>query len=128
MTPTFDSATGGNVVLAAQLDSRHGRRTTLTLGFGATQDAAVAEARASAQSSFGAVAAAYRAGWSAYDAELNPPAAPKGISSAARKEIANAYWVSANVLKASEDKTFPGAIVASLASPGGKPSVPATQL
>src|SRR4029077_3269104 len=34
------------------------------------------------------------------------------------------YYLSANVLKASEDKTFPGAIVASLASPWGQ-SVPA---
>ena len=30
------------------------------------------------------------------------------------------YYVSANVIKASEDKTFPGAIVASLASPWGQ--------
>ena len=30
------------------------------------------------------------------------------------------YLLSANVLKASEDKTFPGAIVASLASPWGQ--------
>ena len=32
----------------------------------------------------------------------------------------NAYYVSANVVKASEDKTFPGAIVASIASPWGQ--------
>jgi glucoamylase len=31
-----------------------------------------------------------------------------------------AYWLSANVIKASEDKTFPGAVVASLASPWGQ--------
>ena len=30
------------------------------------------------------------------------------------------YYLSANVVKASEDKTFPGAIVASLASPWGQ--------
>src|SRR5207302_8034961 len=30
------------------------------------------------------------------------------------------YYVSANVLKASEDKTFPGAVVASMASPWGQ--------
>ena len=32
----------------------------------------------------------------------------------------NEYYVSANVVKASEDKTFPGAIVASIASPWGQ--------
>ena len=37
-----------------------------------------------------------------------------------RNELEDAYCVSANVLKASEDKTFPGAIVASLASPWGQ--------
>ena len=39
-------------------------------------------------------------------------------------QIRDHYYLSANVLKASEDKTFPGAIVASLASPWGQ-SVPA---
>ena len=39
---------------------------------------------------------------------------------------AAAYWLSANVLKASEDKTFPGATAASLASPWGQ-AVPAGQ-
>src|SRR5204863_5748163 len=34
--------------------------------------------------------------------------------------LAAEYYLSANVLKASEDKTFPGAIVASLASPWGQ--------
>ena len=37
-----------------------------------------------------------------------------------RKELEDAYYLSANVIKASEDKTFPGAIVASLASPWGQ--------
>ncbi|MFL6018547.1 MAG: glucodextranase DOMON-like domain-containing protein, partial [Gaiellaceae bacterium] len=34
--------------------------------------------------------------------------------------LERAYYLSANVIKASEDKTFPGAIVASLASPWGQ--------
>ena len=43
---------------------------------------------------------------------------------AAQASLDRYYYLSANVLKASEDKTYPGAIVASLASPWGQ-SVPA---
>ena len=39
---------------------------------------------------------------------------------ASASELEDAYYLSANVIKASEDKTFPGAIVASLASPWGQ--------
>jgi len=35
-------------------------------------------------------------------------------------ELGREYYLSANVVKASEDKTFPGAIVAGLASPWGQ--------
>src|SRR6185503_13434664 len=42
------------------------------------------------------------------------------VSAAERKQLKDAYYLSANVIKASEDKTFPGAIVASLASPWGQ--------
>src|SRR5438270_241777 len=57
-----------------------------------------------------------RWGWAAYDAGLRSPGGAAGLR--------GSYFLSANVLKASEDKTFPGAIVASLASPWGQ-SVPA---
>ena len=42
------------------------------------------------------------------------------LTAAERKRLEDEYYLSANVLKASEDKTFPGAIVASLASPWGQ--------
>ena len=53
----------------------------------------------------------YAAGWRA----LRRRPAP-----AAGRALRDAYYLSANVLKASEDKTFPGAVVASLASPWGQ--------
>src|SRR5207237_6877976 len=53
----------------------------------------------------------YRRGWADYDRTLVPPP---------DDQPAEHYYVSANVVKASEDKTFPGAIVASLASPWGQ--------
>src|SRR5207253_3612081 len=51
----------------------------------------------------------YTRGWSDYDRGLVKPRA-----------LDDEYYLSANVIKASEDKTFPGAIVASLASPWGQ--------
>ena len=50
------------------------------------------------------------------------PAASKlpGIKGKRVDELHASYYVNANVLKASEDKTFPGAIVASMTSPWGQ--------
>jgi len=117
---TYDSAASGNVVQTAQVDLRHTDNFTLALGFGATQAGAVATAGNSASTSYGLTSLLYRAGWAAYDAKLNPPAHVTGLSAAQRATLRNTYYLSANVLKASEDKTFPGAVVASLASPWGQ--------
>ena len=51
---------------------------------------------------------------------LEGPGNPPGLDGRERAEIRRTYRTSAAVLKASEDKTFPGAIVASLASPWGQ--------
>ena len=51
---------------------------------------------------------------------LVEPGRPTGLDWRERAEIRRTYSTSAAVLKASEDKTFPGAIVASLASPWGQ--------
>jgi glucan 1,4-alpha-glucosidase len=120
LSSTFDNAPAGNVALTAQLDTNHGSGSTLALGFGATQADAIRKAGGSAGAPFQRTLLRYQAGWSTYDNRLNPPVAPAGADAQTRQRIANAYWVSANVLKASEDKTFPGAIVASLASPWGQ--------
>ena len=89
---------------------------TLALGFGRSQAQSVSVAEGSLSHPFALTAAKYVLGWAAYDAGLRRPA---GAASLDRY-----YYLSANVLKASEDKTYPGAIVASLASPWGQ-SVPA---
>ncbi len=66
------------------------------------------------------------AGWHAYDATLRPPpSALPGLSAAQDAAMRSQYWLSANVLKADEDKTYPGAFVASPTDPWGQ-SVPAT--
>ena len=109
LVSTYDSATGGNVVQTARVDLRSGE-ATLALGFGRDGASAVGTAGAALRLPFAATYAQYRAGWLAYDARLHRPPAQHSAG----------YWLSVNVLKSSEDKTFPGAIVASLASPWGQ--------
>ena len=95
----------------------HGNSVTLALGFGRTQAQSLSVAEGSLSHPFALTAAKYVLGWAVYDAGLRPrPAAAASLD--------RHYYLSANVLKASEDKTYPGAIVASLASPWGQ-SVPA---
>ncbi len=116
---TYDTATGGNVVQTARVDTSRGGAFTLALGFGATRSEAVATSGASARANTDTLLRTYAAAWAAYDRGLNPPPTAN-VPVARRAELAKQYYLSANVLKASEDKTFPGAVVASLASPWGQ--------
>src|SRR3954471_8622245 len=116
----FASAAGGNTVQTAQLDLRHGGPLVLGLGFGADQDAAIAAARGSLYQSFGHVRSSYERQWNAYDRSLHRPARPHGVDQRQWDRIADEYYLSANTVKAAEDKTFPGAVAAALASPWGQ--------
>ena len=65
----------------------------------------------------------YKKGWKQYDDVAEQAArreAARPQRARQRSSSRTTYYLSANVLKASEDKTFPGAIVASLASPWGQ--------
>ena len=121
----FTTALGGNVEQTAGLDLGNDRTFTLALGFGTTQPQAVKVAHDSAVRSWASLSASYEFGWLSYDSTLKapirsfPPSLP-GLNFTQTLTAAKAYYVSANVVKASEDKTFPGAIVASLASPWGQ--------
>ena len=131
LTSAAPDADNGNVVQTVKLalgsGAAHGNSVTVALGFGTTPDAAVSTALAASATPFAATLAAYQAGWRAYDAHLLPPGGgggAHGVRPTAGQT--GAYYLSANVLKASEDKTFPGATAASLASPWGQ-AVPAGQ-
>jgi glucan 1,4-alpha-glucosidase len=121
LTTTYATATDGNVVQTALVDTRRKGEFTLALGLATTESAAIAAAGGSAHASFTSTANAYAKTWSSYDAKLKaPPTHIAGLSTAQVARVRAAYWLSVNVVKASEDKTFPGAIVASLASPWGQ--------
>jgi len=121
LTTSYTNATGGNVVETARVDLQAGATFTLALGFGSDQGSSVATGKGALNAGFPAARHGYEAGWAAYDAGLKaPPKKIDGLSNARAHDLGDEYYVSANVLKASEDKTFPGAIVAAPASPWGQ--------
>jgi glucan 1,4-alpha-glucosidase len=124
LTP-YDAAPDGHIVATEDVTPAHGDSVTLALGFGRGQASAVATARRSLRQPFAATELNYVRGWLGYDAGLRPPFGHVTGAAARRDHGAILhYYLSANVIKASVDKTYPGAIVASLASPWGQ-AVPA---
>ena len=110
LDPQYDSAPNGNVVLTGEIR----RDSRLALGFGRTAGEAQTTAGRSLATPYGLSVARYLLEWARYDARLERPP----------HRYAHEYYLGANVVKASEDKQFPGAIVAGLASPWGQ-AVPA---
>src|SRR5579863_10165300 len=119
LTSSAPDASDGNVVQTVELA---GDSQTVALGFGSSEDRALDASQAASSTPFFATYADYQAGWRSYDAGLRPPQSFGPVTAAQ----ARAYYLSANVIKASEDKTFAGATAASLASPWGQ-AVPAGQ-
>jgi glucoamylase len=114
----YGSAPNGHVTLTAGVRMRRHQTVDLALGFATTRAHALSVAGASLAQRFAGVRARYESQWRRYDAGLRPPSASLG------RAAVREYYESVNVVKASEDKTFPGAIAAGLASPWGQ-SVPA---
>jgi glucoamylase len=131
LTTSYSSASNGNVVQTARVrdgkkgyghdDDDNDLDFTVALGFGASQTAAVQTAESALRDRFDRALDDSKRGWDAYDRKLNdPPRKLPGIKGKRTDALSDSYFVNANVLKASEDKTFPGAIVASMTSPWGQ--------
>ncbi len=126
LTTSYTTASNGNVVQTARVtgdkkDDGGDLNFTVALGFGASQATAVQTAESALKDKFDKVRDDSERGWDAYDKRLNdPPKKLPGIKGKRADELRDSYFVNANVLKASEDKTFPGAIVASMTSPWGQ--------
>jgi glucoamylase len=104
-------AADGNVVQVASLPPRSAATTsfTLALGFGREPAEAIANARASLAKGFERARAEYDAGWHEYVRSL------RGVGAEHQAQ----YDMAAMVLKAHEDKTYRGAMIASLSVPWG---------
>jgi glucan 1,4-alpha-glucosidase len=121
LTAIYSEADNGNLVQTSQANISRGGMFTLALGFGTSQAASVSAAEASLATNFSQLKKSYESGWNAYDSGLNaPPTNFKSVPGNQWHQLVAEYYLSANVVKASEDKTFPGAIVASLSSPWGQ--------
>jgi len=112
---TYPSAGPGNIAQIAEIPTT-GVKTNvvLALGFGTTADEATKVASASTTVSFASTRRSYQAGWKDYLCKLKP--VPKSLSDALQQQ----YLVSLMTVKAHEDKTNPGAFIASLTFPWGQ--------
>jgi glucoamylase len=108
----YRSSPNGNIVQTAEtrLDGLRHQHLQLALGFADTSAAALATARASLGRGFGRVARAYADGWHRYLASLKP-------EPASARPYGPEYDASVMVLAAHEDKTHPGAFIASPTMP-----------
>ena len=104
----FESAGPGNVALTGALP----RRATLALGFGSSREAAATLAVSALCQPFDSVWASHVDSWQQWQRRVKtPPGLPKAL--------ATQFALSAMVLRVHQDKTFPGAMVASLSVPWG---------
>jgi glucoamylase len=111
----YDRAEDGNVVQVGELERPAIEREyccrpyTVALGFGKTAGEALSAARDSLKKGFDACEAEYKRGWKSY---------LRGVRKVDRKYQAQ-FNMAAMILKAHEDKTYRGAMVASLSVPWG---------
>ncbi|WP_295693799.1 glucodextranase DOMON-like domain-containing protein [Lapillicoccus sp.] len=121
LKPVTQNAIDGNVEQTAAITRARDGSATLALGFGTTRAGAVATAGATVSTSLPTIVAGYEKGWLTYDAGLRfPLLTTPSMTGPQRRTATEKYYQSANVVKASEDKTFPGAIVAGLDAPWGQ--------
>jgi len=113
----FSSASRpGNVVQLARLPLtglRGSQRLTMALSFAVNESRARAFASVALRSGFASLSRSYAEGWQGYLASLKAPPASVASDPALRAE----YDTSLMVMRASEDKTFRGASIASPTMP-----------
>ncbi len=108
LTWDFTEAGPGNVALAAALPEACG---VLALGFADTPRGAATQARSSLAHGFASARAQFLAAWTHWGQSLRVPAPTPELERLAR--------VSATVLRIHADRTYAGALVASLSTPWG---------
>jgi glucoamylase len=112
MTWEYENAGPGNVALIAELP----RRVVVALGFGSSAEAAATLAISSLLQPFDSLLQQHIAPWQAWHAERSERhAIPLDVPSA----LAEEFLISTIVLRSHLDKTYPGAMVASLSIPWG---------
>jgi len=111
MTWTFPRADEGNVALIGEIEDEEG---IMALGFGTSPAAARTLAASSLAEGYGSIREHFTSAWRAWGRHLQLPKVSDGLAREA--------CLSATMLKVHEDRTFPGAMVASLSIPWGNTS------
>jgi glucoamylase len=109
----FTSAPDGNIALTGELDLSKTREFTLGLAFGNSQHRAIANLLQSLGTPFQEHLEGYRRQWDGATSHLKP-------LGSASFDKGNLYNSSYDLLLAHEDKSFAGALIASLAIPWGE--------
>jgi glucoamylase len=121
---TFDSALDSNIALTAQMDLAQGDEFVLGLAFGETLNSAVERVRQALSLTFQLAPADpvgkynylqdFLNGWSTVQRTLVLPG--DGVTG----DNGRLYQISASILRAHEDKTYNGALIAALSIPWGE--------
>jgi len=109
----FDRAPDGNIALTGELDLTATREFTLGLAFGKSQHHAVSTLFQSLSTPFAEHCKRYEEQWARSGADVLPLEKVSG-------DEGNLYRASFSLLRAHEDKSYPGAFIASLAIPWGE--------
>jgi glucoamylase len=112
LTWEYDTAGPGNVALLGELP----RQAVLALGFGSSPDAAATLALTALAEPFAIVWERQRASWTSWHANCTPR---EPLSGGLPPACAAQVGISTMVLRTHQDKTYPGAMVASLSVPWG---------
>ena len=116
LTATYAEAGPGNIVQVGEIPVRAGTtNVTLALGLAGSVGQALSTAHESLGTPFGTVRGRYQAGWHQYLSTLKAVPAALGTG-----RLATQYWAAVMTVKAHEEKTFPGAFIASLTIPWGQ--------
>jgi glucoamylase len=109
----FDQAPDGNIALTGELDLAGAREFTLGLAFGNSQHHAISTLFQSLSTPFAEHDRRYAEQWARSSAAILPLEKASG-------DGGKLYRVSFNLLRAHEDKSYPGAFIASLSIPWGE--------
>jgi len=127
-TYTSTGETPGNVTMTAAFDPVSGEAVyDIAVGFGPDREASAAAAEATLADGYDAILARYNGegeavGWEDYIASLDALPRLAGMA----QDGGDLAYASALVLKAQEDKTYAGALIASLSNPWGDTTPAAT--
>ena len=112
ITWAYDTAGPGNVALVGELP----RHAVLALGFGSSAEAAITLARTALTEPFSVSWERQLTAWTRWHAACAPEGA---LTADLPEECAEQVRISTMVLRVHQDKTYPGAMVASLSVPWG---------